>query len=162
RLASHAIVPVIEDTLAALMVPGDEREVVVRLQERLPEVNIDSSKMQQALTNVLSNAYKYSPDGGEIVLEGLVQEHEIGIRVSDHGMGMTPEQCARAFERFFRADTSGRIPGTGLGLSLVKEILEIHGGRVELTSEYGIGTQITLWLPAVSTEGMAEAGPAAA
>lgn len=111
-------------------------------------VSIDADKYSQALTHVVGNAYKYSPNGGSIELD-LVRDAKgnAGIRVSDHGLGMTPEQLARAFERFFRADTSGNIPGTGLGLSLVKEIMEIHGGRVEITSEFGRGTQVTLWPP---------------
>ena len=62
--------------------------------------------------------------------------------------GMTPEQVSRTFERFFRADTSGNIPGTGLGLCLVKEIMELQGGSVELSSEYGVGTRVVLWLSA--------------
>jgi len=67
---------------------------------------------------------------------------------------MTPEQVSRVFERFYRADASGQIPGTGLGMSLVKEIVELHGGMVELHSELGQGTEVTLWVP--STEGLAQ------
>ena len=69
------------------------------------------------------------------------------IAVIDQGMGMTPEQRSRLFERFFRADTSGNIPGTGLGMTIVKEIVELHGGQVSLSSERGVGTTVTLWLP---------------
>jgi signal transduction histidine kinase len=65
---------------------------------------------------------------------------------------MAPEHAARAFERFFRADSSGSIPGTGLGLALVKEIIELHGGQVELHSELGVGTTVTMWLPAWDKE----------
>jgi signal transduction histidine kinase len=68
------------------------------------------------------------------------------VSVQDQGIGMTPEQLARAFERFYRADGSGNIPGTGLGLNLVKEIVEIQGGFVELSSELGVGTIACLWL----------------
>jgi signal transduction histidine kinase len=62
-------------------------------------------------------------------------------------MGMKPEHLERLFERFFRADPSGNIPGTGLGMCIVKEIMEIHGGRVSVESEFGEGTTVTLWLP---------------
>jgi len=118
----------------------------------LPDLQVmaDASKIEQALTNLLSNAFKYSPHGGEVSLE--VQQRERGgedfvvVAVSDHGIGMTPEQLARAFERFYRADASGNIPGTGLGLNLVKEIAEIHGGTVELASQAGVGTTASLWL----------------
>ena len=69
------------------------------------------------------------------------------IRVTDHGIGMTPKQAARVCERFYRADTSGKIPGTGLGMSIVKEIVELLGGRLVLGSEPGVGTTVTIWLP---------------
>ena len=71
----------------------------------------------------------------------------MGVYVRDRGMGMTPAQTARIFERFFRAETTGAIPGTGLGMSIVKEIVELHGGRVEVESEFGVGTEVVLWLP---------------
>lgn len=118
----------------------------------LPALTVmaDASKIEQALVNLLSNAFKYSPAGGEVSLSVREsdrdgQPHAV-VSVQDQGMGMTPEQLSRAFERFYRADTSGNIPGTGLGLNLVKEIAEIHGGTVELSSEPGVGTVASLWL----------------
>jgi len=112
--------------------------------------SIDTEKFRQALNNVLSNAYKYSPEGGEIRLEVLTEKRDglemVGVRVSDQGIGMSTQQVGRAFERFFRADPSGNIPGTGLGLSIVKEIIELHGGQVDLTSTAGVGTTVTLWV----------------
>jgi signal transduction histidine kinase len=60
---------------------------------------------------------------------------------------MTPEQLARVFERFYRADTSGKIPGTGLGMSIVQEIVSLHGGKVSVASTAGLGTTVTIWLP---------------
>jgi len=75
---------------------------------------------------------------------------QVGIRVTDHGIGMTPEQLNRVCERFYRADPSGNIPGTGLGMSLVKEIMSLLGGEVEIRSEFGQGTEVTLWLRVVT------------
>ena len=72
---------------------------------------------------------------------------EVGLSVRDHGIGMTPVQLARIFDRFYRADTSGSIPGTGLGMAIVKEIAELHGGSVMVQSRYGEGTVVTVWLP---------------
>ena len=129
------------------MIPGDKRSINLELLGELPEVMVDAAKIQQSLINVISNAFKYSPGGGCVELSSELQEDRIGLRVRDEGLGMTPEQCARAFERFYRADSSGNIPGTGLGLSLVKEIIEIHGGSVDLDSAAGVGTTLTLWLP---------------
>ena len=63
---------------------------------------------------------------------------------------MTPSQAARVCERFYRADASGSIPGTGLGMSIVKEIIELHGGAVQIESTLGVGTTVTLWMSAVN------------
>lgn len=149
KIRTQPLKPIVEQTVGALLMPNDTRKVRVSLPDILPEVNVDAEKFQQALTNLLSNAYKYSPGGGEIALDivSSASGDEIGVRVSDQGLGMTPEQLSRAFERFYRADASGNIPGTGLGLSLVKEIIEIHGGRIQLESIYKAGTRATLWLP---------------
>jgi two-component system, OmpR family, sensor histidine kinase VicK len=108
----------------------------------------DAKKMTQVLGNLLSNAYKYSPGGGDVTVALCMQAGEVGLEVADHGIGMTPEQLARVFERFFRADASGAIPGTGLGMSIVKEIVDLHGGRIELASTPGEGTRVVVWLPA--------------
>lgn len=136
--------------VAGLLVPGDPRQVALSLPAEPVWVRADAEKLGQALTNVLSNAYKFSPEGGPIELE-LVREVRngaawAGVRVRDRGIGMRPEEMARVWERFYRADRSGHIPGTGLGMSLVKEIMEIHGGRAEIASECDKGTAVTLWL----------------
>jgi signal transduction histidine kinase len=116
-------------------------------------VRVDRNKLRQALGNVLSNAYKYSPEGGAVDIRLVCERgHEgvpawVGVQVRDHGMGMTPEQLARVSERFYRADSSGNIPGTGLGMSIVKEIVELLGGRLVLDSAVGLGTTVTVWLP---------------
>ena len=116
-------------------------------------VCVDLNKMRQALGNVLSNAYKYSPAGGPVQLrlvDGPPSQGGappmVGIEVRDHGIGMTAQQLSRVSERFYRADASGNIPGTGLGMSIVKEIIELLGGRLALASEPGQGTAVTLWL----------------
>ena len=131
--------------------------------DTLPDLQVmaDASKIEQALTNLLGNAFKYSPQGGDVRL--TVQEAERNgqayavVSVHDQGIGMTAGQLARAFERFYRADTSGNIPGTGLGLNLVKEIAEIHGGSVELSSELGVGTVASLWLQLASATAPSDA-----
>jgi signal transduction histidine kinase len=76
---------------------------------------------------------------------------QFGVSIIDNGIGMTPEQLERVGERFYRADQSGSIPGSGLGVSLVKEITSIHGGDVEFMSVMGQGTAATVWLPIVET-----------
>jgi signal transduction histidine kinase len=114
-------------------------------------VRVDRNKLAQAIGNVLSNAYKYSPDGGRVTLRmvaaSVTESTLVGLEVTDQGLGMSTEHLARVGERFFRADASGNIPGTGLGLSIVKEIIELLGGSLEVHSAVGQGTAVTLWLP---------------
>jgi signal transduction histidine kinase len=130
--------------------PADTTAVIVPGAEGMM-VKVDRTKIHQAISNVLSNAYKYSLGSGPVEV-AVVSDSEgsrpaVGIVVRDRGMGMTDDQLSRVFERFYRADTAGTIPGTGLGMSIVKEIIDLHGGRVEVHSKPGEGTTVTLWLP---------------
>jgi PAS domain S-box-containing protein len=112
---------------------------------------VDPEKMNRVFANVLSNAFKYSPEGGPVdvsTIDGTVRgQPAVGVRVRDRGIGMSEEQVRRVFERFYRADPSGNIPGTGLGMSLVKEITELQDGQVQLESRLGEGTTVTMWFP---------------
>jgi len=87
-----------------------------------------------------------------VVIECQLQDDRryVAITIRDQGMGMSPEQLQRVFERFYRADASGHIPGTGLGMSIVKEIIEIMGGKVSVNSEPAMGTAVTILLPVVA------------
>lgn len=144
----------LSEILANFKAPN-ERPGPIEPQSNEPHwVRADPTKLTQAVANVLSNAYKYSPEGGDVVIDlfetpaSTGKGRRCGIRIVDHGIGMTPEQLSRVSERFYRADKSGKIPGTGLGMSIVKEIVELHGGEMTLESELGAGTTVTLWLPA--------------
>lgn len=150
-LPLHAV---IKDVIAGWSAPeGRDSPVIAGLHDDI-WVRADRKKLMQALGNVVSNAYKYSPDGGDVTIRILRRKSEnnerIGIAVIDAGIGMTPDQLARICERFYRADTSGKIPGSGLGMSIVKEIVELHGGHLEFESQAGVGTTITMWLPAAA------------
>lgn len=151
KRAHRHLQPIIESVIDGLLIHGDSRKVVSELPQEAVWVDVDAEKLSLALTNVLSNAYKYSPQGGGIELDVVWRHHEgreeVGVRITDHGIGMTTEQQSRLFERFYRADTSGNIPGTGLGMTIVKEIVELHGGQVAVLSAFGTGTTVTLWLP---------------
>jgi signal transduction histidine kinase len=126
----------------------------------------DAGKLRQALLNVISNAYKYSPKGGPVQIKAWVDEtaeqaSRVCIEITDHGIGLTPQQLERVCERFYRADTSGKISGTGLGMSIVKEIIELHRGQLSFTSTPGQGTCVRLCLPTYSTlqDGFAATAP---
>ena len=113
-------------------------------------VHADPKKASQALLNVLANAYKYSAAPQPVSIRLTAVGEQVVIAVTDQGIGMTPAQTARVGERFYRADTSGKVPGTGLGMSIVKEIMTLHQGEVAVSSKPGEGTTVTLAFPAVS------------
>ncbi len=122
-------------------------------------VSADNGKARQAILNVLSNAYKYSPPGGQVSItfvESFDKDKGMlcGICIKDQGYGMTSEELNRVFDRFYRADASGKTPGTGLGMSIVKEIMAVHGGKVIVESVSGEGTSVTLLFPGASRDGL--------
>jgi signal transduction histidine kinase len=141
----------IDQVVHRFILPAGRHAPLLKLPETSLRIMVDHKKAYQAIVNVLSNAYKYS--AGEVSI-ALVNEPRpagmtdaAGIRIIDSGIGMTPKQLARVFERFYRADTSGKITGTGLGMSIVQEIVLLHGGQITLESTYGRGTAVTLWFP---------------
>lgn len=150
KINAHNLSELINNSVKGLMLKDTDRQVAIAT---VPEamVLIDPEKMQLAMNNLLSNAFKYSPHGGLVSLNARVEtqgsEQFAVIAIRDQGIGMKPDQLARAFERFYRADASGNIPGTGLGLSMVKEVAELHEGKVELVSTLGHGTTASLWIP---------------
>jgi signal transduction histidine kinase len=110
----------------------------------------DRDKLDQVLENLFSNAVKYSPAGGIITVRASAQPEKarICISISDQGIGMTPEETAQVFDKFYRADAGNTaIGGTGLGMSIVKYIMQAHEGDVWLESEPGQGTRVHLALP---------------
>nr|WP_254605408.1 PAS domain S-box protein [Deinococcus sp. JMULE3] len=149
RIVHEAVRPLIETTVQAFTPPHERPRVRVQVAPNLPLLPVDAAKFSQALGNVLSNAFKYSPQGGEVLVHAWMDPLHplLHVSVTDQGLGMTPEQLHRAFERFYRAESSGSIPGTGLGLSLVQEIMHCHGGRATLSSEPGQGSVVTLTFP---------------
>ncbi len=131
--------------VAGFKVPDNRQSPGLSVQVEPVRVLVNSLKLSQAVNNLLSNAYKYST--AEVRIELLQTADAAAIRISDRGIGMTPEQLARMGERFYRADATGNIAGVGLGVSIAKEIVELHGGRLEFYSDLGAGTTVTLWLP---------------
>ncbi len=115
----------------------------------MPEITGDREKLQQVLINVVSNAMKYTPDGGNIEMTALPTDKGIAICVSDNGMGIPAEDLPRLFERFYRVEKarSSDAGGSGLGLAIAKEILDAHGGEIRVESRVGKGTDMFILLP---------------
>ena len=120
-----------------------------RLDENLPVIFVDEDLLSRALTNLLANAIKYSPANTEIIVSAQTANQSVLISVADQGYGIPPELRSRIFEKFYRVPRveDADSPGTGLGLALVREIAELHGGRVLVESEPGSGSVFTLRLP---------------
>jgi signal transduction histidine kinase len=114
-------------------------------------INADKEKLSRTIINIFSNAKKYSDESSTITVDITLDtdSNMLGIKVADKGIGMTPVQQSQLFTRFYRANHDGNIAGTGLGLCFVKEVLELHCGGVEVQSQKGEGTQVTLWIPTV-------------
>ncbi|MDD6308029.1 MAG: ATP-binding protein [Clostridia bacterium] len=115
----------------------------------LPPVNGDRDRIEQVLINIISNAMKYTPNGGSILVDCTARVSEAVITVTDTGIGIPKEDLPRIFERFYRVDKarSRKMGGTGLGLAIAREIVEAHGGRIIIESEKGKGTRVQIILP---------------
>lgn len=125
----------------------------VTFERLLPEtsyyVEIDTDKVTQVIDNVISNAIKYSPDGGSVRFGFTVQGDTLKVMISDDGMGIPKENVGRIFDRFYRVDRARArsMGGTGLGLAIAREMIEAHGGKIWAESEEGYGTTVFFTLP---------------
>lgn len=149
-LESIDLEKVVKDAISSFKLPEGRERPIIAAHAGQYQVTVDHKKMQQAISNLISNAYKYSPDGGDIEIfyrrETFDGIRWLGLAVKDYGIGMSEAQRTRIFERFYRANTSGEIPGTGLGMSIVKEIMELHRGHIDIDTVLGQGTTVTIWL----------------
>ena len=124
----------------------EQFEVVTELDENI-YAEVDSEKMMQAISNLLSNAIKYSAENKKIFIKLFKKSEYAYIEVEDRGIGISNDQLSRIFEQFYRIDQKEGVSGTGLGLTVVKEIIEAHGGTIEVESEVGIGSRFMIRLP---------------
>ncbi len=148
RLKETAAADLVGDVAALYQFVAEEKgvEVEVHVAEEV-QVTVDRSRMRQALANLLDNAVKYTPGGGRVLVEVHGGDREVLLRVCDSGVGIAPEEMPRIWDRLYRGDRSRSERGLGLGLSLVKAIIEAHGGNVEASSEPGAGSTFTVHLP---------------
>ncbi len=130
---------------------GEKYQMQLALPDSLLPVQADADHLHQVLTNLLSNAVKFSPQGGVITVGARQEKTNVVVWVADQGVGIPPEAMPKLFSKFFRVENqeTRQIGGTGLGLALVKEIVEAHGGRVWADSEPGVGSTFSFTLPIV-------------
>ncbi|WP_160672781.1 ATP-binding protein [Clostridium sp. C8-1-8] len=120
-------------------------ELRIGLQDNLPELHVDEEKIGWVLNNLMSNAIKYTKNFGSVLIGAYENNGYLSIFVKDTGIGITNEYQTRIFEKFFRANSES--DGTGLGLALSKQIVELHGGNIYCESQYGLGSTFTFELP---------------
>jgi two-component system cell cycle sensor histidine kinase PleC len=147
-----SVVPLIEDCVSVLSIIAQQREVEVTFTaDDLLIVRVDERALKQVMLNLLSNAVKFTPAGGRVSLEAnIASDGMIAIVVSDTGIGIAADDLDRIFEPFRRGEAavSRTHEGTGLGLAITKHLVELSHGRLALESQVGLGTTVTVWLPA--------------
>ncbi len=134
----------------------DGYDFACHIEEDLPDMVGDRSRIEQVIVNIVSNALKYTPAGGMVHIDaGAMPEHRVFVSVRDNGIGIPKEDQARLFERFYRVDKARARErgGTGLGLAIAKEITTLHNGEIQVESEPNKGTRMTIILPTDLPEG---------
>jgi GAF domain-containing protein/nitrogen-specific signal transduction histidine kinase len=147
---------VVQSVLESLQAEIEEKELELAFEVApdLPLVKGDQDRLIRILTNLVSNAYKYTPAGGRICITAAPQENFLRVMVADTGIGIQKEEQVKIFDRFFRADHPmvREVSGTGLGLPIVKSLVEMHGGTVQVRSELGKGSEFSFTLPLASPQ----------
>jgi signal transduction histidine kinase len=155
NLQPLALEPLIQELVDELILLADDRQIVSTFESQsVPSVLGDAQWLKQALINLLDNALRYTPSGGSVTVRLQTVGREVTIAVEDTGHGIEPENIPHLFERFYRTDWARAkdSAGTGLGLPIVKEIMEAHGGSISVTSEVNKGSIFTLRLPVLAQQ----------
>jgi signal transduction histidine kinase len=152
ELTDWSLTNLARNVVQAFAAQTDQRgqfEFELRLPDDFPPVHADYERVRMVMTNLVSNAIKYSPEGGVIRIGGRAQGDSALVYVSDQGVGIPPEEQERIFNRFYRVDNRLRreTQGTGLGLYLTRAIIEAHGGEIRVESQVGRGSRFLFTLP---------------
>lgn len=136
-----------------IQLTSSQHHIDLRISGETMQAVLDPKLFRQAMNNLITNAVKYSPDGGTVEVTLDRQPDQILIRVADHGIGIPPEDIEQLFDAFHRARNVGDISGSGLGLAIVKQAVEAHQGRITVESSVGSGSVFTLVLPVEAPPG---------
>lgn len=142
---------IIQNTVQLLKLETKKKNIsiVTTIEKDLPSIKVDQNEITRIITNLLSNAIKYNKESGKIFVDALTKKIYVSIIIKDTGIGMKPEETAKLFNEFYRAknEKTRGISGTGLGLTIVKRIVDSYHGKVEFESEFGNGTTFIIDLP---------------
>jgi two-component system phosphate regulon sensor histidine kinase PhoR len=150
---SVALSGIVQSALNMMQLKVREKKIDIQseIPEDLPAIRADRDRLSQILINILDNAIKFTPEGGKItVTASPAADHEVVVRITDTGIGVPKDEVSRLGERFYRVDKtrSRELGGTGLGLSIVKHLMTAHKGHIEIDSQLGRGTTVSLYFPA--------------
>jgi signal transduction histidine kinase len=166
RLEQLELGEMIASSVAMFQAQIDQRQIVVSLDlpPSLPAVEADAQRLDQILANLISNAVKYTPAGGNVRIRARDSgAGRVEVAVSDNGIGMSPAELDRLFTPFYRAERVLRdqIGGTGLGLSITRSLVELHGGTIQVASEPDVGSTFSFTLAAFSANDKPQPTPGA-
>ena len=149
NLKVYDLVKLVQDVAEAEKLNFSNREIEIRLPYLPINLMLDSEKISRILHNLINNAYKYTPESGHITILAAHTEDEAIFQIMDNGQGMNPEQIENLFQPYYRTEDaqSSKIEGRGLGLYIVKMLVEAHYGRIEVESVLGKGSTFTVYLP---------------
>ena len=131
------------------MIQQKQQSFVTEFDEKLPTINADKDKFCSCLVNLIGNASKYTPEQGDLNLRARFRDQMLTIEVQDTGIGIAQDELGKVFEKFYRSkdERIADVTGTGLGLAFVREIVQLHGGQIEVQSELNQGSTFTISLP---------------
>ncbi|MCB0317677.1 MAG: HAMP domain-containing histidine kinase, partial [Bdellovibrionales bacterium] len=143
------IMPIVEETVKEFEAMASTRKINLQLGEIDKQVKgkVDELGLKRVLTNLISNALKFTPKGGGVFVSAKSKAGNLHIEVRDTGEGMEPSEVNKIFERFSRLEKHGAIAGSGIGLFVVKNIVNAHGGSIQVTSKVGEGTTFGISFP---------------
>ncbi|NJR74268.1 MAG: GAF domain-containing protein [Scytonema sp. CRU_2_7] len=153
-ITEFSLINIAESTVNALKEKATTQRIHLRLDVQLNQerdlFTADTRRVQQILWNLLTNAIKFTPEGGNVILRLWVEDNTAMFQVEDTGIGIPEEQLSLLFEKFHQLDTPyrRRYGGTGLGLALTKQLVQLHRGRIEVESTPSVGSVFTVWIPA--------------